>query len=458
MTRPTTQAPDAALPLRAVRRRLPTRTAVDPFPAAGPSDIVFDDGDQALSGRGAALVLPLRSGREHPEDLAHAQRTLAAIACDDELGDPARAVRAFGALPFDQTHPGRLVVPAVLFGRDRHGAWVTAVDTDPEGALATVLACLDGPSATEETTLTTERADREPSGSTGPEIVPATSDEHFRNAVGAALAALESGALSKVVLARQVDLHLAAPVDVVALLARWRVLEPDCTLFSVPTDEGQFVGASPELLVRRAGAHIYSRPLAGTRARDADQDGVALQASPKDAAEHRFVTDAITEILAPLCIHLDVPANPEPVRLRNIVHLGTAIHGILRSPADPVSSVLDLVALLHPTPAVGGVPRQRALELIATLEPDQRGSYAGPVGYVDAGGDGTWVVGIRAALLCGTTARLAAGVGIVLGSDPEAELAETELKLAAVLDAIVDDPAHPVGAGGHRRFRSVRTG
>jgi isochorismate synthase len=268
-------------------------------------------------------------------------------------------------------------------------------------------------------------------------VDPLSSASQFLEMVAAAVASIRQGELSKVVLARQVNVHLASGPDLPALLARWRDLEPNCTVFSMPTADGRFVGASPELLVERRGDRIASRPLAGTTGQGSFRTDEALLRSPKDADEHRLVVEAIRAALAPHCSTLEVPDQPELVRLRNVVHLGTAVTGSLRAgPTGAVPTALELVDVLHPTPAVGGVPRATALRMIGKLESGPRGHYAGPVGFVDADGDGTWVVGIRAATLHGDTARLTAGVGIVADSEPADELAETDLKLRAVLDIL----------------------
>ena len=162
-----------------------------------------------------------------------------------------------------------------------------------------------------------------------------------------------------------------------------------------------------------------------------------LLRSEKDGREHRLVVDAIAQALDPYCEELELPSGPDLVHLHNITHLGTSLTGTLRADEHGVvPSVLHLVGALHPTPAVGGVPSRSARDLIATLEPVSRGHYAGPVGYVDAVGDGRWMVGIRSVSVAGDTARMAAGVGIVRGSRPDTELRETDLKLTAVFDAL----------------------
>jgi isochorismate synthase len=211
-------------------------------------------------------------------------------------------------------------------------------------------------------------------------------------------------------------------------------------VFSTPGPDGIILGASPELLVARHGPAVSCLPLAGTVARgdtaraDADAQG-RLAGSEKDRAEHRYVVEAVAEALRPLCAEFTVPPQPSLVAFRSVAHLGTRISGRLDAPVD----VLQLVDRLHPTPAVGGTPRAEALKVIADGEPDERGYWAGPVGWVDAAGDGEWMIGIRSARLDddGTVLTVRAGSGIVAGSDPDAEAAETNVKLAAVLDAAV---------------------
>ncbi len=176
-----------------------------------------------------------------------------------------------------------------------------------------------------------------------------------------------------------------------------------------------FVGASPELLVRRDGDVVESRPVAGTTVADSDDALRALAVSVKDTREHRFVVDGIVDVLAPRCGELHADAVPEVAVFGPVAHLATPIRGRLLTPAP---SALDLARLLHPTPAVGGTPRPEALDAIRELEGFDRGRYAGPVGWVDARGDGEWAIALRGAELDGARARLVAGAGIVAGSDP----------------------------------------
>ncbi|HWE68724.1 MAG TPA: isochorismate synthase [Acidimicrobiales bacterium] len=447
-----TPAPSSATPLSATRRRIPPGAPIDGLALAGSSGIVFDTGDRLLVGLGVALLIPLENGLDSPADLARVRRTLAAIDCDDEavgiagIGAP---VLAFGALPFDRSERSALIVPEVLYVRRSDGEqWVTvvgrALSGDPRDEL---VAPRQGISPS---TIGAHRPDVDPP-IRGAVFHPLSSEDEFLHIVGDAVASIDRGELTKVVLARQVDVSFGRPIDIPDLLRRWRDMEPNCTVFSMPTPKGQFVGASPELLVRRHGDQVASRPLAGTTGLVSDDDASEFRSSVKDGLEHRLVAEAIGRILTPLCSEVELPPEPELVRLHNIIHLGTAIHGrLLRRPTPDnpdgeVPTALDLVSALHPTPAVGGVPTDRAIDTIDKLESDLRGTYAGPVGYVDADGDGHWVVGIRAATLHGSTARLAAGVGIVSGSEPEAELAETALKFTAVFDALA--PGLPFTTG-----------
>jgi len=417
----------AGTPGVAVRRRLPPGAAIDPYALAGAEGVVFDTGRRVLVGVGRALTVALDGGLDDPDGLRRARQALTAIPYEDHSGLGGSGIVAFGALPFDRAAPGSLVVPEVTYGREADGReWVTVLGTasgdDPLGEL---LAQARRPGAAAVTTAP------------APVVEPLSSDADFLEAVATAMEEIRGGRLSKVVLARQVDVQLGATPDLPELLARWRRLEPNCTVFSMPTGDGRFVGASPELLLARHGRDVLARPLAGTSGQGSEATDAALRRSAKDAGEHRLVVEAIAAVLVPRCASLDVPARPELVHLHNVVHLGTTIQGVLREDGDHgVPTALDLVGALHPTPAVGGVPLAAALEAIDRLESEPRGAYAGPVGYLDADGDGEWVVGIRAATLHGDTARLAAGVGIVDGSAPASELAETDLKFTAVFDAL----------------------
>jgi menaquinone-specific isochorismate synthase len=455
-----------AADITAVRLPLDPGPAIDPFALAGPDGIVFCSGPRIRVGLGVALTIELARGLDAPDDLREAAGAVAAIATEDHAahhGGPGRgdrtgpgssAVAAFGAFPFDRSAGAALVIPEVLYGSDGDGEeWVTVVGSDhrriPSGPTG-LRSWLLGRSRERGGLDASESEDRASGVQAPPHIVPRSSDAGFRAMVAEALAAIDRGEVAKVVLSRQVDVTMGHAIVVADLLRRWHRLEPNCTMFSVPTPGGQFVGASPELLVERTGLEFRSRPLAGTTQRAvADSGGAtpgALLESPKDGNEHRLVVEGIDRALRPICDRLSVPDHPDLVHLHTITHLGTAITGTLApGPDGSAPTALDLVSVLHPTPAVGGVPARTALPLIERLEPHARGRFAGPVGYVDGRGDGTWVLGIRSMSVRGPSARLTAGVGIVEGSDPESELVETNLKLSAVFDALAPGLPFPTG-------------
>ena len=261
----------------------------------------------------------------------------------------------------------------------------------------------------------------------------------FERAVGAATARIEAGDLSKVVLAREVVARAPSAHDAAALFGALRVLFPACFCFCCGTPEAAFLGASPELLVRRAGASVSTVALAGSARRSSDPAvddhlGEGLLRSDKDRREQEFVTRRIVRNLRPHSVWVEAAAEPEIVKVANIQHLATPILAQLTEPR----SAIELAGLLHPTPAVGGEPWPAAGEAIGELEGMDRGWYAGPVGWMDAAEDGEFCVALRSALLRDRDAHLYAGVGVVAGSDPAAELAETEVKLGALLPLLAD--------------------
>jgi isochorismate synthase len=269
------------------------------------------------------------------------------------------------------------------------------------------------------------------------QLTPVPSPEGYMDAVRAATESIRAGELRKVVLARQIRVEAGRVLDPRLLAVRLRAVDPDAYTFVAPTTHGIIVGASPELLVSKRGPEIRSNPLAGSAPRSGDPDedranAAALSESNKDREEHAIVVEAVAETLGAFCEELRW--DPEPVLLptANVWHLSTRFHGVLRDAID----VLQLVGALHPTPAVGGSPREAALDTIRRLEPFERGSYSGPVGWMDAEGDGEWAIALRCAELEGEGATLFAGAGIVADSDPEAELDETERKFRAFLDSL----------------------
>jgi isochorismate synthase len=256
----------------------------------------------------------------------------------------------------------------------------------------------------------------------------------YEAAVAGARERIEAGALEKVVLAREVIVEAPSAHDPAALFGALRELFPSCFCFCCGTPEAAFIGASPELLVRRGGASAATVALAGSTRRSADPAvddhlGEQLLRSAKDRREHEVVLTRIERLLRRRSVWVEREPQPALIKVANIQHLATPIHAQL---AEPLSAI-ELAGILHPTPAVGGEPRDEALRAIAELEGLDRGWYAGPVGWMDATEDGEFCVALRSALLRDRLAHLYAGAGIVAASDPAAELAETELKLDALL-------------------------
>ena len=265
-------------------------------------------------------------------------------------------------------------------------------------------------------------------------------DTHdFKSAVAATLKSIQQKYLNKLVLAHAVDVISHLPFQWISSLDNLRKLHPDCYIFSVGHGTGKtFIGASPERLISIGDRHLISDALAGSAPRGTTSQadavlGRRLLQSPKERHEHQVVVDFLRDRLSQFGLTPQVPATPELLRLSNIQHLHTPITATLPPKLHP----LELLADLHPTPAVAGMPRDRACEEIQRYEPFGRSLYAAPLGWVDAEGNAEFIVGIRSALIDGNHARLYAGAGIVAGSEPDRELAEVKLKLQALLRALV---------------------
>jgi salicylate biosynthesis isochorismate synthase/menaquinone-specific isochorismate synthase len=258
--------------------------------------------------------------------------------------------------------------------------------------------------------------------------------EHYEQIVSEAVDRIRGGGVDKVVLARERTLEAPSAIDPAAMVGALRGLFPSCFCFCFGTPEAAFVGASPELLVRRSGPVAATVALAGTTSRSADPAvddhlGEAMLRSPKVRDEHGIVVRRIERSLRPHSVWVHAEGEPFVVKVGNLQHLATPIRAQL---AD-AHSAIELAGFLHPTPAIGGEPRELALGLIAELEGIDRGWYTGPIGWMDAAEDGEFCVGLRSALLRDREAHLFAGCGIVADSEPAAELQESELKFEALL-------------------------
>jgi menaquinone-specific isochorismate synthase len=368
-----------------------------------------------LVGWGEAARLEV-SGPDRFARAAEWWRQLAAgWSVEDELGLPGCGPVAFGSFAFDDDDRATssvLVVPEVLIGRRDDTTWLTTIGGG--SATTSVLDDVEAPRGLRY------------SGGT-------ISVTAFRQAVEAAVSRIRSGVLDKVVLAHDLVARADDDIDARFVLRGLAQRYPDCWTFAV---DG-LVGATPELLVRRSGDQVVSRVLAGTAARGADaaEDQslrTGLLRSAKDLEEHRYAVESVTSLLAPHCTDLSVPATPYVLELPNVCHLASDVTGRLRDGAD----ALELAGALHPTAAVGGTPTDEAMRLRRDLEPMDRGRYAGPVGWVDARGDGEWGIALRCAQLDGRSARLFAGCGIVADSDPDAEVLEAQTKFVPMRDAL----------------------
>jgi menaquinone-specific isochorismate synthase len=430
-------------------------TDVDLLAAAGSDGVLWQHEGSGLAGRGVAMRIELPHGLTDAAAVAEVAGSLAAIRRGGDVAGPGTGAVALGALPFVRDAPGSLVVPRVVIGRRDGEAWITTTARPGSGPSAARLAdrmvadALGG------------SADPRPAPSQFT-LTSVMDHDDWGRLVAGAVARIDDGALGKVVLARQVDVTANRPFVTSGVLSRLLALYPTCMVFRV---DG-FLGASPELLIERRGAHVASHPLAGTIGRSGDLATdealiAGLLASPKERREHAYVIEGLRRTLGPVCESLDIPDKPTVLELRNVSHLATRLSGVLSAvpdgpdgspghpgragapgdePAHPglaVPTALELVARVHPTPAVGGTPTNEAVAYIGQVEGFDRGRYAGPVGWMDARGDGSWAIGLRSAHIDGDHATMYAGVGIVAGSRPGPELQETQLKLQALLAALI---------------------
>jgi isochorismate synthase len=405
-----------------------------------------DRGRAALAGVGEAVELQA-TGAERFKRVAERWRKLSAAA----IGDPAEsfegggpvAVGGFSFAPDGGSsphwagfEPASLVVPELALSRR---------ERDGQTRVRMTLAALASPDDLAEELLARllarvaelrERAlpllDPAPAGRF--QVASAMPPEHYESAVTRAGELIAAGRIEKIVLAREVQVHAPAPYDPAAVLGVLRDEFPSCFTFCVGRGDAAFLAASPELLIRREGHRVSTLALAGSTRRSADPAvdahlGEQLLRDDSYREEHAIVARRIERTLRPHAVWVAAAPEPELVRIANIQHLATPIRAQLTSPMD----ALQLVGLMHPTPAVGGEPLASAAPLIPALEGLDRGWYAGPVGWTDAAGDGEFCVALRCALLRGSVARCYAGNGIVRDSAPAAELAETEVKLQALL-------------------------
>lgn len=360
----------------------------------------FTTPEQTIMAQGRYASIPATSNMA---ELNQAVNTALAEASSNGHPDPI----VVGAIPFDTNQPACLMIPEQV---------LRAGPMPREGYLA-------------------------PPRAAACEITPMPAPETYTNGVGAAVRQIRDHLLSKVVLARSLELTTRQPVDLQALLHRLAWSNALGYTFAVnlgDSGQGTLIGASPELLLSRQGKHVRSNPLAGSIPRVQDhsadfQRSQGLLQSEKDLHEHKFVADAVAQALRPYCKMLSVPALPSLINTETMWHLSSAIYGEL---SESYASALELAASLHPTPAVCGHPFTTARNLISELEGFDRGFYSGMVGWCDAHGNGEWIVTLRCAKIAGNHVRLFAGAGVVADSEPQHELAETTAKFKTMLNAL----------------------
>ena len=346
-----------------------------------------------------------------------AQAFLDSLQVDDRVQASGSGPVLLGAIPFHSNDEHDFILPHVSLTKSINGrAWVTTVD-DAEPNFVT---------PTEP-----------PASAASYSVHPGISVDYYLEAVKQARDAVRNGSITKAVIARDIVITASAPIDVYAVLLRLRSSFGSSYRYLIDN----FIGASPELLVAVDNGAISSHPLAGTAPRTGDPQSDSalaekLLSSEKNQIEHRVVIDMVHDTLLPFCSYLDWQPEPSVMQVANVQHLGTLMQGML---SKPFMHILDAAIMLSPTPALGGFPKQEALNLIKQYEGIDRGRYGGAVGWFDQKGNGAFAVAIRCAQLSPdrTSARLFAGGGIVADSEPAAELAETQAKFQAMLAAII---------------------
>jgi salicylate biosynthesis isochorismate synthase/menaquinone-specific isochorismate synthase len=442
---------DDGRPSRLVSATVEIEPEVDPAALAAGSRLAADrwfcweqpDRGFALAGLGSATQVVSR-GEDRFTDLAERCARVTHDRVAEEPGElPAGAGPLWatglafaprgGSDPLWASLPPALaVMPEISVVRGPDGAFLTATiqlepGSDPDALLKRMSGRIG---SLREAALTP--ADPHPSAAT--RIFGRYPPHRYEHIVSAAVERIRSTDVEKVVLARELTVEAPAAHDPAALFGALRDLFPSCFCFCFGTPEASFLGASPELLVRRSGAVAATVALAGTTSRSADPAvddhlGEAMLHSPKVREEHEIVARRIERTLRPHSVWVHAEGEPFVIKIGNLQHLATPI----RAQLAESHSAIELAGFLHPTPAIGGEPRALAMELIRELEGIDRGWYTGPVGWMDAAEDGEFCVGLRSALIRDREAHLFAGCGIVADSDPAAELQESELKFEALL-------------------------
>ncbi len=324
----------------------------------------------------------------------------------------------FTSFAFDENQPSVLIIPQIVIGQKNGKSWITWIGEQSQPDISQLKnAAISGEITWDAGSI---------------------SEDRWRNQVAGAITAIKSDHLEKVVLARDLSAHSTAEIDARQLIKRLEIEYPSTWLFLV---DG-LVGATPELLVRLNKSLVTSRVLAGTIRKTGDEDrdlalAASLAKSSKDLEEHEYAVRSVADALAPFCTSTNVPESPFVLHLSNVMHLATDVTGVLNDSAKP-TDIFTLISELHPSAAVCGTPTDKAKKLISELEEMNRGRYAGPVGWIDVHGDGEIAIALRCGQLSNNnkSIRIFAGCGIVAGSDPEKEFAESQAKLMPMRTAL----------------------
>jgi menaquinone-specific isochorismate synthase len=324
----------------------------------------------------------------------------------------------FSSFSFDPNEPSVLIIPEIVLGHKNGKSWITWIGNKSQPDVTKI----------SNSTISSEISWQKGS----------ISEEKWRDQVSVAIAAIKSNQLEKVVLARDLNATSNTTIDIRNLMQRLEIEYPSTWLFLV---DG-LIGATPELLVRLSKSLVTSRVLAGTIRKSGNEDrdlalAASLAKSSKDLEEHEYAVKSVADALAPFCSSTNVPESPFVLHLSNVMHLATDVTGVLNDSAKQ-ADIFTLVEKLHPSAAVCGTPTEAAKKLIASLEEMNRGRYSGPVGWIDAHGDGEIAIALRCGQLSADykSIRIFAGCGIVAGSDPANEYAESQAKLMPMRTAL----------------------
>ena len=322
----------------------------------------------------------------------------------------------FTSFSFSPEEESVLVIPKVIVGMNSGISWITWVGSDSQPQL------LDSTEKVSNPTLTWTNDEQ--------------ATEHWITRVAQAVARIHSGDIEKVVLARDLTATAAQPIDGRSALRKLSETYPSTWIFNV----AGLIGATPELLLRLKRGMVTSRVLAGTISKSGDDTrdlalAGSLARSSKDLEEHEYAVRSVADALEPFCSSTNIPETPFVLHLANVMHLATDVTGALIESKSNID-VFTLLNQLHPSAAVCGTPTDKAAQVISEIESMSRGRYAGPVGWIDARGDGELGIALRCGQITENIIRLYAGCGIVAGSDPEKELAESEAKFSAMKSAL----------------------